>query len=160
MTKLAIVAPVVAVAVLATPALAGDLVPYRGSDNGTFQITGLCADGDLLTEDVAYGHGTHVGAYQLVARECIDPLTFAVTRGAFTLIAANGDTIFGTYEGHAELISNFEFAYDVSGRITGGTGGFAGATGALDWHGWGSFATGQLSDVVVGQISSPGAAKR
>jgi hypothetical protein len=160
MLKLLAITSAVAAAALATPALAADRVPYRGTDSGTFQVVNSCGGG-LLTEDVASGHATHLGAYQLLASECILPLgpgTFAVTGGAFTLTGANGDTISGTYEGTAALAADgVNFTYDVSGPITGGTGRFAGADGELVWHGEGSFATGRLSDVVVGEISSPGA---
>lgn len=135
---------------LSTPALAANhSVPFRSSDAGVAEIIG--ASGNLIrTSDNATGHGTHVGRYTLQGAETINVVTGAITDGAFTITAADGSTLTGTYSGQAppDLSS-----YDVSGPVTGGTGRFEGATGSLTWHGTFDPATSELSDRVVGRVS-------
>jgi hypothetical protein len=45
------------------------------------------------------GHATFIGTYTGRYRECFDPATGALTNGTFTLPAANGDKLYGTYAG-------------------------------------------------------------
>ena len=84
-------------AALANPALGAAEVPFRGSDNGGFELPGSCPGGEEVVIN-GTGHATHLGAYAYAATECFDPQngTFA---GSATLRAANGDTIVGTYHG-------------------------------------------------------------
>jgi hypothetical protein len=136
--------------VVSPPAGAAEhAVPFRSSDAGVAQIVG--ASGDLIrTADRATGHGTHVGKYTLEGAETINLVTGAITDGQFTMTAADGSTLTGTYSGQAQPGLT---GYDVSGPITGGTGRLSGATGFLTWHGEFDPATSRLSDRVVGQLS-------
>jgi hypothetical protein len=151
-TKLfTVLAAVVVAMCLASPTstASGRLVPFKASDSGVAQVIG--GSGDLIvTSDVATGHGTHVGRYTLEAQETINVVTGAITGGEFTLTAANGDTLTGTYSGTARpgLLG-----YDVSGPITGGTGRFASASGYLEWHGDFDPVTLRLADQVTGTIT-------
>jgi hypothetical protein len=139
------------VAVLALPlqALAGAQVPYKGSDSGGYTIPGTCAPGIFRIDISGSGHGTQVGRYSYSASECFDPVASAVT-GSFTLTAANGDTLSGTYSGPCLGATCTETAL-----IEGGTGRFAGAEGQLDVT---VLVTGPdtYSETASGTISTPG----
>ena len=91
------------------------------------------------------------------AFEFINVQTLTVTGGAFTITAANGDTIQGTYEGAAAPTAvEGVITYLVSGPITGGTGRFAGAAGMLTFSGIADLRTSVLSETISGQISNVG----
>ncbi len=141
----------------------------RLSDSGSFVISpfnlpsGCPSTGPLvLTQDVTRGHGDLplLGKYTLSAQEVINLATFEVTQGSFSIIAANGDAIFGTYSGQAFGDPNnpAAFTYQVTGPITGGTGRFAGATGSITFNGAGQFTsatTGTLRDEATAIIILP-----
>jgi hypothetical protein len=147
----------VAALALPGPAPAGELVGFRGSDRGWFRVTPIAGSPVVLAEDFTTGHATHLGRYTLVAREYVNLETLAVTEGSFTLTAANGDTLSGTYEGRAALSGVAgEITYHVEGPVTEGTGRFAGAEGRLVWDGIANLTTFQLSEVIRGEITSPG----
>jgi hypothetical protein len=133
-------------------AVAGDEKTIKGSDSGLFVTTPLEFP-FVLTQDVTTGHGTHLGKYTVVAQEIINLLTLEVTEGSFTITAANGDTIVGTYSGQAAFASPTLITYLVSGPITGGTGRFAGATGSITFAGSGDLVTGVLSETLTATIS-------
>jgi hypothetical protein len=86
-------------AALALPGLAaaGDQVPFKAPETGTFQLLGPCETSGIVLDVTGTGHATHLGNYSVHYRECFDPATGAVTDGSFTLTAANGDTVFGTF---------------------------------------------------------------
>jgi hypothetical protein len=103
----------------------------------------------IQTTDTGNGRATHLGRYTLAAGEHIDLASGAITGGFYTLTAANGDTITGTYSG--EALPGLT-GYLVSGPIIGGTGRFAGATGFLVWRGTVDPTALTFSDVVTGWI--------
>jgi len=150
------------VALLVLPALAlpmqasaEDRLPVKGSEAGTFQLLGPCETGGVVLEVTGDGHSTELGNYSGRYRECLDPASGAVTGGTFTLTAANGDTVFGTYSGQASPTEDPSVvAYEDPGVITGGTGRFAGATGTLDQSGVANLASGEYSANISGSISS------
>jgi hypothetical protein len=138
----------------AAPSAAADSVPFKATDSGTFRISPTPDPLVVFTEDWTVGHATHVGRYTLVASEYINLATLAVTGGEWTMTAANGDQLYGTYEGQAAPTAEpFVITYHVSGPVLGGTGRFAGRSGFLVWDGIANLATGELSDVVTGWIS-------
>jgi hypothetical protein len=60
-----------------------------------------------------------------------DAVLLTVVGGTETHIAANGDVLHGVYEGTARvLLLTGRVAFDLQGHYTGGTGRFAGASGA------------------------------
>jgi len=75
------------------------------------------------------GQATHLGRFTATFHLQVDVRT-STSLGSFTLIAANGDSVFGTLSGHATggggIASIVEAAI-----ITGGTGRFADATGSF-----------------------------
>ncbi len=148
-----------ALVALAVPlrAVAGEQVPFEGSDSGHFIVSPTADPLVVLTQDFGTGKATHLGKYSLVAGELIHLDTLVVTGGSFTLTATNGDTIHGTYAGQAApTIEPGVISYEASGPVTGGTGRFAGATGNLTFTGVADLATGEFSETVSGTLSSPG----
>jgi hypothetical protein len=147
-------------AALALPmhAMAGDQVPLKGSETGTFQLLGPCETGGIALDVTGNGNARFLGRYSSHYRECFDPATGAVTGGSFTLTAANGDTLFGTYSGQASLTGESNVLYEDPGVITGGTGRFAGASGIANTSGVANLATGEYSGTISGSVSSPASA--
>ncbi len=112
-------------------AAAADQVPFKASETGTFQLLGPCETGGIVIDVTGTGHATELGNYSAHYRECLLPATGTVTAGSFTLTAANGDMVFGTYSGQASPPDDPNvLAFEDPGVITGGTGRFAGASAA------------------------------
>jgi hypothetical protein len=151
---------VLAALTLPVQAFAGPQVPLKGSDVGGFTLTpgGVCASGWFQVDINGAGNATHLGRYTYGAIECFNPTTGAFA-GSFTLTAANGDKVDGTYAGQvsATLDPNVA-AYSEQAIVTGGTGRFAGATGTLEINGLANLATGEYSQTLSGDLTSPGAA--
>jgi hypothetical protein len=128
----------------------------RGSDQGTFS-TEAVGPGVVHTTDVAVGHATHLGRYTLRASEDIDLTTGAVSNGTYTMTAANGARLSGTYEGTAAATTDpLVMTYHVVGPVTGGTGRFEGARGRLTFDGTADLGAGTLSDRVTGLVRRTG----
>ena len=137
---------------VADRAYARSLVPFRASDAGSAAVVG--GSGSVLqTVDAGVGHGTHLGRYTLVGGETVDMATGAITNGFFTITAANGDTLTGTYSGQA--LPGLT-GYLVSGPITGGTGRFTGTSGFLVWRGTVDPVVFTFTDDISGMVSTPG----
>jgi hypothetical protein len=133
-------------------AYARPLVPFEASDSGSATVVG--GSGSVVqTVDIGSGHGTHLGRYELVGSETVDLASGAITNGHFTITAANGDTITGTYSG--EALAGLT-GYLVSGPITGGTGRFGGATGFLVWRGTLDPVAFTFTDDISGTVSTTG----
>lgn len=131
--------------------VAGDQLRINGKESGHIFINPTTVDGQsmLLTDDCADGVGTHLGRYKLLARELISVDTGAVSQGAFIIIAANGDTISGTYDGQATFEPSGA-SWVAEGPVAGGTGRFEGATGTFTFRGRSDFSTCQS----VGALST------
>ena len=155
--------PKALVALLALPALAlpvqaaaADEPPLKGSESGTFRMLGPCETGGIVLEVTGSGHSTQLGSYTGSYRECLDPATGAVTAGTFTLTAADGDKVFGTYSGQASPTDYPTVVhYDDPGLITGGTGRFAGAGGVVTTSGLANLATGDYQGTITGNVERP-----
>ena len=146
-----LVLPVLA---LPMPAAAKDRLPLEGSESGTFRILGPCETGGMALEVTGTGHTTQLGSYAGHYRECFDPATGAVTGGTFTLTAANGDKVFGTFNGQAGPTDDPTVVrYDDPGVITGGTGRFAHAGGSMTTSGLADMATGEYTGTITGTVS-------
>lgn len=136
---------------------ADDLVPFSASERGAFQLLGSCAPGGIELDVTGNGIATHLGTYRAHYRECFTPATGVVTGGSYTLTAANGDTLTGTYSGRVSPTSDpTVIAFDDPGVITGGTGRFAGADGVMTQSGVANLATGEYTATLSGSVSSPG----
>ena len=136
-------------------AAADDQPPFKGSESGTFQLLGPCETSGMILEVTGTGHTTQLGDYTGHYRECLDPATGAVTDGTFTLTAANGDKVFGTYSGQAFPTDDPNVVnYEDPGVITGGTGRFAAASGIMTTSGLANLATGEYRGSITGNVSS------
>ncbi len=125
-----------------------------GSDRGTFTTTP--SGTQLLTEDHAVGRARHIGRYSLEASELINPVTFDVTDGVFTMTTAHG-ALNGSYAGSAAGIPGTTMiTYHAAGPVLGGSGRFAGVTGWLTFDGVADLGSGKLCDRVTGWISTSG----
>jgi hypothetical protein len=112
---------------LAQSSRAGTLVPFKGTlegkygeESGDFPISHESIRGE--------GNATHLGRYTLAMEETVNFLNASAV-GTLVLTAANGDTVSGTYTGHAQPGPPVSITEETT--ITGGTGRFAGATGSL-----------------------------
>ena len=140
-------------------ATAADQVPFKASEAGPFQILGSCGTGGIIVDVTGTGHATELGTYSAHYRECLLPATGTVTAGSFTLTAANGDMVFGTYGGQAFPTDDPNvLTYDDPGVITGGTGRFAGASGSVTQSGLANLAAGNYEGILTGSVSSPASA--
>jgi len=99
--------------------------------------------GLLLTEITGSGVATHLGTFSATQRHCLNPATFTFSNGQLRYTAANGDELWGEYEGGLAPTPD-PIIVTITGEFewTGGTGRFANATG-------GGSATGPL-DVTTG----------
>lgn len=148
---------------LAIPAVAltGSQVPFKGADRGEWGI-GSHDCGALVPVFVqTSGQATHVGSYDYSSQECVEFAPSGVSgkySGTWTLTAADGDTIEGTYAGTFQVVGA-DIEYEQANAISGGTGRFTGADGSFQVSGLASLL--DLSDVQVldGVISSVGSSK-
>lgn len=77
------------------------------------------------------GYGVSLGHVTESESSCVDFATLALTLGEFTFTAANGDQVWGEFEGSASFDPPPPNAnLDCTWKITGGTGRFVDATGA------------------------------
>jgi hypothetical protein len=135
-------------------ASAADHGYVKGRDEGSFTSTAVTPT-VVRTHDTSSGQATLIGGYRMVAEENINLSTLEVSNASFTITADNGDTLTGTYSGTARFSSTSatQLNYYVSGPITGGTGRFAGVTGAIAFFGSADLATFKFHDVVLGIVS-------
>jgi hypothetical protein len=143
----------------ATPMWAGEMVPFEaflaGYANPVFN-----PDGTLTNTETGRGHAMHLGLFQGASNETghfTDVPGQLEIVGSFTLTAANGDQVFGTYSTTAVIdaaagLVHFDGPY----VITGGTGRFANATGSGTIRGVGRVAPPfEVQAFFTGKISQP-----
>lgn len=132
--------------------------PLRGDftwvfDGWSLPAPGRCPGGGLWFLSTIHGTGmvSHMGRVAADGGHCIDPFTFAFVNGEITLQAANGDQLFGTYEGVAfpGAAPNEVGWIDVL-TVTGGTGRFDGAEGSAEETGVAIIAFDPATGLVTG----------
>ena len=139
-------------------ATAPKMVPFKATL--TYQSTApvpveRCGPGEIGMSLTKAGDATHLGRFTVVASQCLDPATGAITKGEAVFTAANGDQVFATQSGRvtgSPPVLGFELTY----TVTGGTGRFAGASGSIRATGDFDVRTGGGSASLEGVISSPG----
>jgi hypothetical protein len=111
------------------PAQAGPR-PYAAHLTTTTTSVTQLSPTEVLIAYIGTGHGTHVGAYTESGSYTVDLTTFTFV-GSSTATASDGSTFSFTISG------GFTGPTTLAGTtsITGGTGRFAGATGALAFTG-------------------------
>ena len=147
---------VLAVLGLTAPVAAGEQVPFKGRLEGTYTRTGIFPFFHL--EPTVNGQATQLGQFTCYLPHDVNLLAMPPGgTGTFEFIAANGDTVYGTFDTHATPTAMPGVIYAVEQMtISGGTGRFANASG--------NFITERLVDTVnlttvgsfEGSISSPG----
>lgn len=115
----------------------GELVPItfaveQVSHGINFPI-GWCneAAGVVRASAPGTGKGTHVGRFEMAQTLCLNTVTGAVTDGFATVISANGDEVYYTFEGEA-VVGSSPPMHHLTYTVVGGTGRFASAEGELD----------------------------
>lgn len=140
-------------------ALAKADVPLKGSDAGDFGLGAPCGTNSFVVEIEGAGQASQVGRYAYEASECFNVVTNLYT-GQFTMTAANGDEVRGTYSGQVHPTADpSRVRYLQAGTITGGTGRFAGTSGDLTMDGIAHFTSasgGDYTQEVSASLSKAG----
>jgi hypothetical protein len=148
---------VVAVTALAaaSPALADDHTHLKGRGAGVVTpATVACPAGYTPLSLTGTGRASHLGRYTWASTECFNFTTLVTVDGRFTLTAANGDALTGTYSGGATVVGGIA-TFEDQAVITGGTGRFAGASGDLVNRGTAVVAMMTYEHRLSGTISRP-----
>jgi hypothetical protein len=127
------IAAMILTTTLALPAAAEKQIPFHGVLVGQDAHDILPAGATtVVIRTTATGTGTQLGRFSLV-REVTGNLVNFSAAGSARWIAANGDTIYTTIVGQAELSDNPSGYLKVTEihTITGGTGRFSGAQGSF-----------------------------
>jgi hypothetical protein len=106
------------------------VVSLKQTSSGQLISSGSCGAGVLLVSVPGTGVASHIGRFEIDQTNCLNGTTGAVTNGVATLVAANGDEVHMTYDGQTVALA--PQTLDLDYVITGGTGRFASAEGALD----------------------------
>jgi hypothetical protein len=106
------------------------------------------------------GVGTHLGRFTADLHDCFTPAgpaLFVFQNGVFTLTAADGSKLNGTYSGQlvATPTTNQDATFALHGtyQITGGTKRFQNATGSGTMAGTDNILTGAVSVTLTGSIN-------
>ena len=107
---------------------ATESVPFKGSFEGTQTVTPLPGGVGSVTGS-GTGTATHLGQFSVAFPHTV---TFATRtgEGTYTFTAANGDTLTASFVGQATPQGSSVSIVE-HGRITGGTGRFADASGTF-----------------------------
>lgn len=107
----------------------------NGVLDGRFDFTHTWGDAwwQFYSDSDVVGTVTHLGLTRMHTRHIPDLVTGAFQQGEFTIVAANGDEIRGTYEGSASYDNvRPDLAHGAASFVvSGGTGRFAHAIGTL-----------------------------
>ena len=151
---------------LPTPAAATDQVPFNGTVSGYVETQEPVDQCTVHTHVINFGNANQLGAFtgtaEFYPNFCDDPPNITYT-GAFDWFAANGDEIYGTFDGYLTPIPGTPGVYDnhETATVTGGTGRFTTATGSFTLAGEIDFTTVPPSFVLPwqGAISTVGSNK-
>ena len=115
-----------------TEAKGGQQLPFHGSLQAV--ETDVVAPPVLLVNGTGTGTGTHLGRFTATFTATVTLATGSAT-GSIRFIAANGDRLDATFIGQGTPTTepNVVTIEEVA-TVTGGTGRFAGATGAFTIH--------------------------
>jgi len=140
---------VLAVHHLASPATAGEFVPFNGVLKGTVTRSDPPPPIEVNIEGV--GRATHLGSFEVAIPHVVVPPNGS---GFYYFVAANGDTLEAEFVG-VSAPANPGFLYiEEWATITGGTGRFAGARGSFVVERLYNIAAGTTVGYFEGSISS------
>ena len=121
-------------AALATPNAAESPLPFRGTIVGSADNVQTFEFPFLFASSIVTGNATHLGRFTSSWEVQVNVITSAST-GTVVFTAANGDTLFTTFEGQGYPTGTPDVILILEVHtITGGTGRFAGATGSYIRH--------------------------
>jgi hypothetical protein len=145
--------------VFASPAMAKDQVPFRGSLDG--DVTVAPVDPPIFAVNIdGSGTANHLGRFVVSIPHLVNRATRSAV-GTYTFTAANGDTLTADFTGQsAPTDTPGVLAIVEVATITGGTGRFDGATGSFTVTRLYDTAAGTTSGTFEGTVSSPGSGKR
>jgi hypothetical protein len=129
-----------------TPASASDMVPFNGTVSGYVETQEPVDECTVHAHVVNFGNATELGAIHGTAEFypnfCENPPNITYI-GSFHWFAANGDEIYGTFDGYLTPRPGSPGVYDnhETATITGGTGRFTNATGSFTLGGLIDFTT-------------------
>jgi len=104
--------------------------PFWGWSSGvtTFYDNEKGCAAEVTTKTNLPAFTSHLGRAHLIMSHC--PVGFSIENGDLALVAANGDTLVGTYVGDVTASEDFSVFYArITITITGGTGRFDDAQG-------------------------------
>jgi hypothetical protein len=153
------IAALLLTAVLVVPAVAQNQVPFKGSFQGHEIDTpeGGPPPTTLNAVGSTTGIASHVGQFSFTYQLTVT-LANGTATGSGHLIAANGDSLYTTITGSADLTTPGLASITEIDTIAGGTGRFAGAQGSFTVERLVILATGFTSGSFHGTITPPGAA--
>jgi hypothetical protein len=144
------------------PARATEMVPFHATLVGYVETSEFLPPCTIHGHSIVSGNATHLGAYTGTG-ELYQDICDSTFIGSFHQFAANGDEIYGTFEGYLTPTGT-PGVYDnhQTGDVTGGTGRFTGATGHWEAGGQVDFTTEPISFVTPSQgwISTVGSNRR
>jgi len=128
--RTAVALAVAALLGLASPASAGEAVPFKGSLDGDVTHTSVDAQTDAVLVE-ATGAATQLGRFAVSVPHLVD-LQTRTAAGYYEFTAANGDKVYAKFTGQASLTATpGVLAIVETATITGGTGRFARASGSF-----------------------------
>jgi hypothetical protein len=134
-----------------TPAVARDMVPFHATLSGYVETSEFLPPCTIHGHAIVFGNASHVGVYTGTG-ELYQDVCNSTFIGSFHWFAANGDELYGTFEGYLTPTGT-PGVYDnhETSEVTGGTGRFTSATGHLESGGQVDFTTDPISFVTPGQ---------
>lgn len=141
---------------IALPATAEDLLPFRALFQTVPIPVGSCGDGCLEFEISGTGQATHMGRTGIQGPSQVNVI-LSVQAGTSTLTAANGDTLVIAFAGTVDFESpdpTGPVSFDGTWKVIGGTGRFEDAVGGGTYNGTAEGPAGILR--LLGHVSHPG----
>lgn len=152
-----IVLAAVAMATCANCATAGDQVPFKGKIDGSYVVTVVPPIGTFVGWGT--GYATHLGQFAYSFPHQVDFGSVPpVGIGTYSFTAANGDTLTADFLGYSVPVAPGFVLVTENAVVRGGTGRFAGATGAFVITRMVDQTNRLTTGSFEGSISSPGAA--
>ncbi|HEY2973052.1 MAG TPA: hypothetical protein VGJ48_11110 [Pyrinomonadaceae bacterium] len=127
-------------------------VPLKAQDAGTWGVGSHECGTSLPVVVETTGTATHLGHYTYASQECAD-LAAMTYQGEFTIRAADGATLFGTYEGTFDFDEDGNIVYHQTNTISGGTGRLTDASGLFTVSGIADTSSFADEQVLLGFIS-------
>jgi hypothetical protein len=126
-------------------ALAAEERPFSATLSGNAHLSPTEVPWIVRNDETGVGEATHLGRFTWASVEFVDFSGFppqVAVQGTFTMTAANGDQLYGTYSTIGIPDEAGDLVIHGSYQFAGGTGRFAAATGSGDLDAVASLAPG------------------